>query len=183
MTIYEALQNDHRKFQSLLDELLEASQSGDDQWKNVLEQLRSGLIPHAHAEEAVFYNVLREHDQSKSLVAHSYSEHAMAETEVRTLGAAKMIDANWTTMVQKLRKDLLHHIEEEEGKVFDAARQVFSDEEARQIGEAFERLKPEMAKDSDSMVASTIDLIANLLPKRLADGFRKNSTSRRKTAA
>src|SRR5690606_17538354 len=134
-----------------------------------LDQLRRGVIAHAHAEEAILYNALREADQSKGLVMHSYNEHLMAETEIRALGAAKLIDANWTSMVEKLRKDLLHHIEEEESRVFDGARQVFTDEEAVQLGAAFERMKLETAKGGDSMVKSTIDLIANLLPPRLTD--------------
>ena len=174
MTIYEALSKDHREFERLLDSLLQASKADSDSWKDILDQLRRGVIAHAHAEEAVFYNALREADQSKGLVAHSYAEHAMAETEMRALGAAKLIDANWTSMVEKLRKDLLHHIQEEESKVYDAARQVFSQDEATQIGAAFERMKVEMAKDGDSMVASTIDLVANLLPPRLTKSFRKH---------
>jgi hemerythrin superfamily protein len=179
MTIYEALSNDHREFERLLDRLLEASKAGDDSWKGILDGLRRGVIAHAHAEEAVFYNALREADQAKGLVMHSYREHAMAETEIRTLGAAKLIDANWTSLVEKLRKDLLHHIQEEESKVFDAARQVFSEEEATQIGAAFERMKTQTAKDGDSMVASTIDLVANLLPPRLSNTFRKHLKSGR----
>ncbi|MBI2390104.1 MAG: hypothetical protein HYV09_11000 [Deltaproteobacteria bacterium] len=35
-------------------------------------------------------------------------------------------------------------------------------------------MKLETAKGGDSMVASTIDLIANLLPPRLTKVFRKN---------
>jgi hemerythrin superfamily protein len=174
MTIYEALQNDHRQFEQLLDRLVAASKAGDDSWKTILDELRRGVIAHAHAEEAVFYNALREADESKSLVMHSYGEHAMAETEMRALGGAKLVDANWTSMVEKLSKDLRHHIQEEESKIFDAARKVFSDEEATQIGVAFERLKVETMKDGDSMIASTIDLIANLLPPRLTKTFREN---------
>lgn len=174
MNIYDALSKDHRQFERLLDRLLQASQAGNDEWKAVLDELRRGLIAHAHAEEAVFYNALREMDQAKGLVAHSYAEHAMAETEVRGLGAAKMIDKTWTSLVDKLRNDLTHHIQEEETRVYDAARQVFSEEEAIQIGAAFERMKDETAKGGDSMVASMVDLIANLLPPRLTDIFRKH---------
>lgn len=173
-TIYEALSKDHRHFEQLLDRLLEASKTDNDQWKSILDELRRGVIAHAHAEEAVFYNALREADKSKDLVRHSYNEHAMAEAQMRALGAAKFIDKNWTSMVEKLRKDLLHHIEEEESRVYASARQVFSDDEAQQIGAAFERMKLETAKGGDSMIASTIDLIANLLPPRLTNMFRKN---------
>ena len=183
MNIYEALSKDHREFERLLDRLLEASKANDDSWKSVLDELRRGVIAHAHAEEAVFYNALREADQAKGAVAHSYMEHATAEAEIRALGAAKMVDANWTSMIEKLRKDLLHHIEEEETRVYDAARQVFSEDEANQIGAAFERMKTETAKGGDSIVASTIDLIANLLPPRLTNSFRKHVNDARTHAA
>ncbi len=181
-TIYEALSSDHREFERLLDRLLEASKAGNDSWKTVLDELRRGVIAHAHAEEGVLYNALRDADQAKGLVLHSYAEHAKAETVIRTLGAAKLVDANWTSLVAKLREDLTHHIAEEESKVFDAARKVFSEEEATQLGAAFERMKVETAKDGDSMVASTVDLVANLLPPRLTDAFRKRVKSDRPRA-
>jgi hemerythrin superfamily protein len=174
MKIYEALSKDHRRFELLLEALLAASQEKEERWKPILDELRRGVISHAHAEEAVLYNALRDANEGKDLVMHSYAEHAMAETELRALGAAKLIDTTWTSMVEKLRKDLLHHIREEETRVFEAARRVFSEAEAEQLGEAFERMKVQMAKDGDSMIASTIDLVANLLPPRLTSSFRKN---------
>lgn len=182
MNIYEALAKDHREFEVLLDRLVSASKTDDSSWKTTLDQLRRGVIAHAHAEEAVLYNALREADESKGLVAHSYAEHAQVEGEIRTLGVAKMIDANWTSLMEKVRKDLRHHIEEEESRVFAAGRKVFSDDEANQIGAAFERMKLETAKDGDSLLASNLDLIANLLPPRLTASFRKNVTSVRKSA-
>jgi hemerythrin superfamily protein len=173
MNIYDALSQDHRRFEALLDRLVAKSKANDDDWKTALDELRRGLIAHAHAEESVFYNALREIDVAKDLIAHSYSEHAVAEGEVRMLGAAKAIDANWTALVEKLSKDLRHHIKEEESRVFAAARQAFKEDEARQIGAAFERMKQETAKDGDSIVASTVDLVANLLPPRLTESFRR----------
>jgi hemerythrin superfamily protein len=182
MNIYDALSKDHREFESLLDRLVASSKAGTDDWKSALNELRRGVIAHAHAEEAVFYNALREQNESKGLVMHSYAEHATAEGEIRTLGAAKAVDANWTSLMEKFSKDLRHHIQEEESRVFAAARKVFSDEEATQIGAGFERLKQDTAKDGDSVVASTIDLVANLLPPRLTESFRRNAQSARKSA-
>jgi hemerythrin superfamily protein len=181
MNIYDTLSKEHREFEKLLDRLVASSKAGTDDWKSILDDLRRGVVTHAHAEEAVFYNALREENQSKGLVVHSYAEHATAEGELRTLGGAKVIDANWTSLVEKLSKDLRHHIQEEESKVFDAGRQVFTDEEAELMGQAFEGMKQETMKGGDSMVASTIDLIANLMPPRLSTGFRKHIQSLRKS--
>jgi hemerythrin superfamily protein len=182
MNIYDALSKDHREFEAQLDALVSSSKAGDDAWKTTLDKLRRGVIAHAHAEEAVFYNALREDGEAKGLVLHSYAEHATAEGEIRTLGAAKALDANWTSLMEKFSKDLRHHIKEEESRVFAAARKVFNAEEAERIGNAFERLKVETAKDGDSIVASTVDLIANLLPPRLTESFRRNVEKRRKSA-
>jgi hemerythrin len=182
-TIYDALSRDHRRFEELLDQLLAASKADDDSWKGILEELARGVLAHAHAEEAVLYNTLREADEAKGLVMHSYAEHAKAESEMRALGAARMVDKTWTSMVEKLRGDLRHHIEEEESKVFDAARKAFSEEEAIALGAAFERMKIEVAKHGTSLVASTMELVANLLPPRMTAAFRKNLKSVRPRAA
>ena len=93
------------------------------------------------------------------------------------------MDANWTSLVEKLGNDLRHHIEEEESKVFAAARQVFSDEEAVKLGAAFQALKKDTAKDADSFTASTLDLVANLLPPRLVDSFRTGLKNAKAAAA
>jgi len=178
MDIYQALSKDHRVFETLLDRMVTASRADNDDWKAALDDLRRGLIAHAHAEEAVFYNALREVDVAKGLILHSYTEHAVAEGAVRTLGAAKAIDANWTSLAEKLNKDLRHHIEEEESRVYAAARQAFSEQEALQLGAAFERMKQETAKGGDSIVASTVDLVANLLPPRMTETFRKGVNKR-----
>jgi hemerythrin superfamily protein len=181
MNIYDALSKDHRLFEALLDRLVSASKADDKSWKTTLDELRRGVIAHAHAEEAVLYNAMREANKDRELVLHSYAEHVTAEGEIRTLGAAKLIDANWTSLVEKLSKDLRHHIREEEARVFAAAREVFTEEEANQLGTAFERMKLETAKDGDSILASNLDLIANLLPPRLTASFRKNAGTLRKT--
>ncbi|HET6338299.1 MAG TPA: hemerythrin domain-containing protein [Polyangiales bacterium] len=182
MDIYDTLSNEHRQFEKLLDRLVSSSKAGTDDWKPALDELRRRVVTHAHAEEAVFYNALREEGEAKGLVVHSYAEHATAEGELRTLSAAKAIDANWTSLIEKFSKDLRHHIQEEESRVFDAGRQVFTDEEAELMGQAFERMKQETAKGGDSIVASTIDLIANMMPPRMAGGFRKQIQNLRKSA-
>lgn len=179
MDIYHALSKDHRHFEALLKSLVISSKADGEKWKTVLDELRRDVTAHAHAEEAVFYNALRETEASKSLVLHSYAEHMTAEGELRALTAAKALDANWTTMMEKFSKDLRHHIKTEETEIYDAARQVLSAAEARQLGVAFERMKLETMKDGDSMVASAVDLIVNLLPPRLTERFRKSATTRR----
>jgi len=182
MDIYEALSSDHRTFEAQLDQLLTAAKSNDPSWKTIADELRRGLVAHSHAEEALLYNALREHEAGRSLVAHSYSEHAMAEGEIRTLSLGKVTGHAWTSVIEKLSQDLRHHIQEEETKIFGVARKVLSDGDAMRLGEAFTRLKAEMQRDGDSMMASTLDLITNLLPPRVGDSVREHVRNFRKAS-
>src|SRR5258708_6223516 len=125
MTIYELLKQDHQKLKGLLDQLVEFSESKRDGWQGVIDRIRDALIPHVRAEEAVFYNSIREADPNNGLITHAFTEHAMAETELRTLQAMKMIDVNWTQLATKFRHDILHHAEAEESKIFSAAQKLF----------------------------------------------------------
>ena len=63
---------------------------------------------------------------------------------------------------------------EEETHVFDAARRVFSGEEAAQMGEAFARMKPSLG--GEGFLVPTLDRLARMMPPRLRDSVRKFST-------
>lgn len=144
MNIYDALKKDHEEVRHLLDRLIQTSEADNDQWKEILDEIRDELIPHARAEEALFYNAIRELTPELSpdtnTVADSYAEHAAAEMELRSLQAMKAVDMNWTTLAKKLRTDILLHVKHEESKVFGLAHRVFTDEEAKMIGKAFKKL-------------------------------------------
>jgi hemerythrin superfamily protein len=163
MNIYSVLKEDHKKVGKLLDQLVASSEADTEDWKSLVQQISDELIPHARAEEAVFYNPIRETIHGKGLIAHSYAEHAVAEAELRALQAMEKINVNWIALARKLKADLTHHVEEEETKVFAAGKKVFTDEEAEQIGTAFQKLKPAIQKEDFSETSR--DFISNLLPK------------------
>lgn len=170
MQIYEALRNDHDKVKDLLAQLLALSDENAEDRHDLISQIRDELIPHARAEESVFYNSIRALDSAKDVVMHSYQEHMEAETHLRLLQLRDRIDAEWKETAQKLKSDLEHHIQEEETKIFNVARQLFTNEEAEMMGEAFESLKPEVK--IEGFLGTTVDMITNMMPPRLASAFR-----------
>lgn len=172
MDIFEALTNDHDQLKPLLNKLVTASENNDET-KQLLDQILSLLIPHSRAEEAVFYNSLREIPDTKDLVGESYQEHAKAETLLRTLRGMATINADWTKGVRKLKEDLEHHIAEEEGPIFQAARQVLLEEETHQMAKAFARMKPEIQEQG--AIKNTLEMVANLMPKRFSEKFRASA--------
>jgi len=175
MLIYEVLKKDHDKVKELLERLVHSQDASSEERGSLIEQIRDELIPHSRAEERVFYNALRSIDMAHDMATHGYKEHVEAETLLRTLQAMDVVNMDWTNTAKKLKDAVEHHIQEEETKFFDAAKQLFIEEEAQAMGEAFNQLKPKIREGN--IVQSTVDLIANLMPARFAAPFREMTSS------
>lgn len=164
MLIYEALKKDHDLLKVLLEKLTQAGDAAQEEREQLISQVRDELIPHSRAEEKVFYNALREVKSAQAPAWHGFEEHATAEALLRTLQGMETFGADWSKTARKLRDALEHHIEEEETKLFLLGKQLFSSEEAKSMGEAFEALKPRIKEGG--FLKSTIDLVKNMIPPK-----------------
>jgi len=176
MQIYDVLKKDHQEVKALLTELV--SLPDDSKGASALvDKIRDGLIPHSRAEEAVFYNSLREVPEANGKAWHGYEEHLEAETILRSLQVASKTGMGWKPLAQKLKTALDHHVAEEEGEFFSLARRALSDTEATQMAAAFQKMKPEIKEQG--LMGTTIDLIANMMPTRFTEAFKKGSKGRK----
>ena len=171
MQIYEVLQNDHNVLKGLLNQLVALTKDSTNK-KELIEQIRTELVPHSRAEEAIFYNSLRTANSGKEVIKHSYEEHIEAESMLTALHMKSELDADWTKDALQLKEALEHHIADEEGRVFQLAQQVFTSEEAEDFAVAFEAMKAEVKEQG--FLGTTLDLFINLLPPRVANSINKN---------
>ncbi len=170
MNIYKVLSDDHEKLRMLLAELVELNDKATERRSELISEIRDELIPHARAEEAVFYNSLRMIEPTKSMGMHGYAEHLEAEGLFRALQAMDKLDTSWKATAQKLKQTIEHHIREEENEMFSAAKQLFTEEEAVAMAETFEAMKPKIKEEG--LMKTTLDMVANLMPPRFSDKFR-----------
>jgi hemerythrin superfamily protein len=171
MQIYDALHKDHERIRALLDKLIHLDEKADrDERNSLIDDIRDELVPHARAEESVFYNSLRSLDASKEEALHAYHEHNQADLALGALIAAGKTGVAWKGAAQKLKDLLEHHIREEEGKMFNMARQLFTPEEAEMMARAFERLKPEV--ENEGILQKTLDVVSDMMPARFAAPLR-----------
>ncbi len=170
MEIYDALIIDHRKLQDLLEQLLKLKDDDEELRHELVQQIRDELVPHSRAEEAVFYNSIRAINTAQDLVWDGFKEHMEAEALLRTLQAADKVDAGWRETARKLKQAINHHIQEEENRIIPTARQLFTNDEAEVMADASEDMKPHVA--DGSIIQATLDLIANMMPPRLAAPLR-----------
>jgi hemerythrin superfamily protein len=166
MDIYQNLKKDHEDVKSLLTELLSLDEK-DDYRHILIETIAAELVPHARAEEALFYNTLRAMDADTGIVMHAFKEHMEAEGLLRLLQTKDKVNFDWKETARKLKKELVNHIQEEESKLFSLGKKLLSDEEAEQIGNSFVKLKEQYKKQG--AVKNIADMILNLLPPRFAN--------------
>jgi len=170
MMIYDLLKKDHDEVKLLLDQLVALDENDQGAREVLITQIRDALIPHSRAEESVFYNSLRGFESTKDEAIHGYKEHMEAEGHLRMLQIRDKIDVEWKETARKLKSALEHHILEEEGTMFNLARQLFTPEEAEMMGQSFESLKPEIKEEG--IIGTTWDMVANLMPPRFKGRFQ-----------
>lgn len=166
MDIYTTLKNDHDELKGLLDELI-ALDENDDYRTVLVSQIEKALVPHARAEESVFYNSIRAMSSDKSDVMHSFKEHLEAEGLLRGLKVKEGTQMDWKSTAKKLKEALEHHIQEEEGKIFNEARQIFNEDDAQKMAEAFTQMKEKVAQEG--FMKTSFDMVVNLMPPRFVD--------------
>jgi hemerythrin-like domain-containing protein len=175
MHIFEALMNDHVKVKELLNELVSLNNEDVEDRNSLIQDIRDELIPHARAEESVFYNSLRALIPDTSEVMHGYKEHMEAEALLRALQVEDKMNIGWKATAEKLKKALEHHIQEEETELFSIARSVLSQEDAKKLGELFVKFKPKY--EEEGFVMNTMEMMANLLPPKLSSAIRNLKAS------
>lgn len=142
--LFELLQEDHDKVRSILDDLTETSDSAQRTRESGFKKLKDTLIPHMRAEEQAFYSALQEHAEAREVALEALEEHHVAETVLGELSDMDMHNDRWSAKLQVFQEILEHHIEEEESEVFDAAEEVFDDQQLHEIFKQVKSIKQEV---------------------------------------
>ena len=115
-------------------------------------RLKSELTVHEIIEEEIFYPTLKQHPKAKEIVLEGYEEHNVVDTLMSELEALDVDDETWGPKAKVMIENIEHHIEEEEGDMFQKARQVFDRDELEQLGKAMETRKTEAMAEARVLV-------------------------------
>ena len=137
------LKRDHDKVKSLLRELEPTTERAVKTRSELFSRLKTELTVHEIIEEEIFYPTLKQHPKAKEIVLEGYEEHNVVDTLMSELEALPVEDETWGAKASVMIENIEHHIEEEEGDMFQKARQVFDRDELEQLGKAMEQRKTE----------------------------------------
>ena len=142
MDIYSLIKQDHQEVANLFRRL-KAAEGFSETSEQLFAQLREELELHAHAEERVWYPALREAEGTQELVEEALDAHELVQELLDELAASRMDDEAWNEKLEVLDEHIEDHIEEEEGDIFDVARQLFSVEQAAELAQRWQMAKQE----------------------------------------
>ena len=137
--IYERLKKDHDE----VKEMFEKITSGGGDPVKTWEKLSKELTAHSRAEEQVFYEPLKAGDDARESALLGYEEHHAADLFIKELSRNQPESDQWMAKLSVLEELVLHHVVEEEGEIFQKAREVIDEERARKMVNEFQKAKKE----------------------------------------
>jgi hemerythrin superfamily protein len=145
------LTEDHEKVKKLLDELEATTERGVKTREELFTKIKRELTVHEIIEEEIFYPALKQHPRAKEIVLEGYEEHDVVDTLMGELSALPYDDETWGPKAKVMKENIEHHIQEEEGEMFEKARLVFDRAELNDLGEVME------ARKREAMAAETAE--------------------------
>ena len=147
------LKRDHDKVKGILRELEPTTERAEKTRTELFAKLKTELTVHEIIEEEIFYPTLKQHPKAKEIVLEGYEEHGVVDTLMGELEALPVTDETWGAKATVMIENIEHHIEEEEGEMFQKARQVFDRDELEALGEAMEARKAEAMREQAAATA------------------------------
>lgn len=166
-SIFDLLIADHRQVAAVFDELkdvLDQDEPDAGRCRELFATIDALLTPHARAEEQVIYPAFAElSEDAEDPVAEGVEEHALVHLLVSQLKERPDVDKEWCAKAKVMMDLVEHHVREEEGEQFTAARKGVSKEDALDLGAQFEAAKIMIADEQGLPSPDELDLPA---PKR-----------------
>jgi hemerythrin-like domain-containing protein len=135
------LKEDHDRIKPLLAELKETTDRAEKTRGELFSRIKQELTVHEIIEEEIFYPTLKEHPKAKEIVLEGYEEHDVVSRLMGELDGMDATEEEWGPKAKVMAENIEHHIEEEEGEMFKAARQVFERDELEELGERMAQRK------------------------------------------
>jgi hypothetical protein len=134
----------------MLEEIAATTERAVKTREEAFGKIHAALAVHEAIEEEIFYPALKEHPKSRDVALEGYEEHHVVDTIMGELLGLPVDDERWTAKFAVMKENLEHHIEEEEGEMFAAARRVLDEAELKELGARMELHKEELQTGSSA---------------------------------
>ncbi|MGB9940222.1 hemerythrin domain-containing protein [Methanosarcina sp.] len=134
-TIYDILSQEHK----LVLGMFEAAMASGS--KEALFKIKVEIDPHMAGEEKLYYPLLEEKEESRDIARKAYMEHNEAKALMYELEGMGESSENWTARLNELKEVIIHHVQDEESKVFEKSRNILSQRQAEELAQKYLEFK------------------------------------------
>lgn len=138
------LKSDHVNVKRLLRQLDETTERATKERERLVNEIERELKLHSQLEEEIFYPAFKavaEKTDSENLFYEAIEEHHLVDIELPSLKSASTKSPEFGAKAKVLRDMVEHHIREEEGQMFARARQLFDEDQLRELGDLMQSRK------------------------------------------
>ena len=150
MNAFQLLKEDHKKVDGLFKQLEPTTERAEKTRTELFARLKDELDVHARVEETIFYPAIKQEAETREIVLEGFEEHHVVKMLLKELEALPVDTEQWTAKLKVLQENVEHHVEEEEGEMFQKARQVLTEEQINRLGERMEEEKKRLQEQTKS---------------------------------
>jgi hemerythrin superfamily protein len=150
MNAFQLLKEDHQKVSGLFQQIEPTTERAEKTRTELFAKLREELDIHAQIEEKVFYPAIKQAAETREIVLEGFEEHHVIKMLLKELEAVPVDTEQWSAKFKVLQENVEHHVEEEEGEMFQKARQVLSEDDIDSLGEQMQQLKQQLQQQAKS---------------------------------
>lgn len=144
MNAFQLLKEDHQKVSGIFQQIEPTTERAEKTRTELFAQLKQELDIHARIEETIFYPSIKRAAETREIVLEGFEEHHVIKMLLKELESMPVDTEKWTAKIKVLQENVKHHVEEEEGEMFQKARDVLSEDEINQLGEQMAELKKQL---------------------------------------
>ncbi len=141
MDIYTYLKKDHRLINDLIEQVLNSkSPTGREE---IFDEIKQEFLVHAETEQATFYSAIKDEDDTRENIEDATDEHEDIKDILRQLSKMSANNEKWLVLFGELKQAIEHHVQDEETRIFDKAKEILSEHDANQLALDMDRMKDE----------------------------------------
>ena len=144
MNAFQLLKEDHQKVSGIFQQIEPTTERAEKTRTELFAQLKQELDIHARIEETIFYPSIKRAAETREIVLEGFEEHHVIKMLLKELEAMPVDTEEWAAKIKVLQENVEHHVEEEEGEMFQKARDVLSEDEINRLGEQMEEMKKQL---------------------------------------
>lgn len=145
MDIYNYLKKDHRKVAELMEAVV--SSKSPSEREELFTEIKYELTLHAETEEKTFYKAVEElTKETEEKIEHAEEEHDEIKKYLKELSSITLSDELWIEKFGEFKHSVSHHVDEEEGQIFEKAKKYIKGKKAEDLAAEMDALKQKKQK-------------------------------------